>query len=79
MRNPYKVEKTFEFNPGQTYYIQLEVNLADLKLLLHSEAKGIAAIYGLDNTGKINPADVLSDYDESEAYKESATQQAPAL
>lgn len=74
----YSIDKTFEFESEQTYYIQLSVNPAyNLKLI--PQAEGRNAIKSLKNVGKINPADVLSDYDESEAYqaKKPPTQQAP--
>jgi phage-related minor tail protein len=74
----YDIDKTFEFEPGQTYYIQVEVGFS-YSLELIAQAEGRNTIKGLKNVGKINPADVLSDYDESEAYKEPITtqQQAP--
>ena len=70
---------SFQFESGQVYYIQFEIGMLSSTLLPVTEAGGREAIRGLKNTGKINPADVFSDYDESEAYKEPTTtqQQAP--
>ncbi len=55
----YDIDKTFEFEPGQTYYIQVEVGFS-YSLELISQAEGINTIKGLKNVGKINPVDVLS-------------------
>ena len=74
----YSIDKTFEFESEQTYYIQLLVTPAySFKLI--PQAEGRNAIENLKNVGKINPADVLSDYDESEDYqaKKPQTQRAP--
>jgi flagellar biosynthesis GTPase FlhF len=75
----YDVIKTFNFEPGQIYYLQLGVGFS-FSIMLISQAEGRNAMKGLKNVGKINPADVLSDYDESEAYKEKDTSiQYPSL
>jgi len=68
----YDINKSFDFEPGQIYYVQLGVGFS-YKLQLMSQTEGRNAIKGLKNVGKINPADVFSDYDESEAYKEPDT------
>jgi DNA gyrase/topoisomerase IV subunit A len=74
----YGFSNTFEFNPGQIYYIQLLVG-GEEGLELVSQSEGREGIKKLKNTGNINPADVLNDYDETEAYqaKEPPTQRAP--
>ena len=55
----YDIDKIFEFEPGQTYYIQVEVGFS-YSLELIAQAEGRNTIKGLKNVGKINPADVLS-------------------
>ena len=40
-----------------------------------SKIEGRKSIRGLNNVGKLNPADILEDYDESEAYKEIVPKQ----
>lgn len=74
----YGFSQNFEFNPGQIYYIQLLVGMEE-GLEHVSQAEGREGIKKLKNTGNINPADVLSDYDETETYKEPdiSTQKAP--
>ena len=74
----FNVEKTFDFKPSQTYYISYNFTF-DATLQLVPNIDGRAAIIGIKNVGKINPADVLNDYDESEAYKEPPTQQQTPL
>jgi flagellar biosynthesis GTPase FlhF len=75
----YDVIKTIDFEPGKIYYLQLGVGFS-FSIALISQAEGRNAIKGLKNVGKINPADVLIDYDESEAYKEKDTSiQYPSL
>lgn len=71
------IGETFEFEPGQTYYILTKLSLGNMTLLTGTggtitlqhvtEVEGREAIKGLKNVGKINPADVLNDYDETEA------------
>ena len=70
---------TFEFEPNQIYYIDVIVGFGPTIHQLISKAEGRAAMKGLKNVGNTNPVDVLSDYDESEAYKEPATQHVPSL
>ena len=66
------LEKTFEFKPSLTYYISYNFTFdATLEIIPNSD--GRVAIKGIKNTGNINPADVLSDYDETEAYKEDTS------
>ena len=73
---PYNIDKTFEFEPGQTYYIQFLVAY-DANLVLVSQAEARKAIKGLKNIGNISPDNIFSDYDESEAYQEPSTQRTP--
>lgn len=74
----YGFSNTFEFNPGQIYYIQLLVGMEE-GLEHVSQADGREEIKKLKNTGNINPADVLSYNDETKAYqaKEPPIQRAP--
>jgi hypothetical protein len=68
----YDIDKNFNFEPGQLYYIKVGVGFS-YSIELISNTEGRSGIKGLKNIGKINPADVLSDYDESEAYKENTS------
>lgn len=68
----YDIIKTFEFEPGQIYFIQVGVGFS-YSIALISNTEGRSGMKGLKNVGKINPADVFSDYDESEAYKENTS------
>ena len=54
-----------EFEPGQMYYVQLGVGFS-FKILPVSNIDGRSGIKGLRNVGKINPADVFSDYDDDD-------------
>lgn len=74
----YGFSETFEFNSGEIYYIQLLVGGKE-GLGRVSENEGRNGIKQLENTGSINPVDVLSNYDASEAYqvKEQTTQKTP--
>ena len=58
----YGFSKTFEFNPGQIYFIQLLVGAKE-GLVQVSQAEGRRAIVKLKNTGSINLADVLNDHE----------------
>ena len=63
-----EVENTFEFKPGQTYYVSIHWGFSEGVLEIVPNADGRSALKGTTNTGNINPADVLSDYEKVEAH-----------
>ena len=63
-----EVENTFEFKPGQTYYVSIHWGFSGGVLEIVPNADGRSALKGTTNTGNINPADVLSDYEKVEAH-----------
>jgi hypothetical protein len=65
----YDIDRSFDFEPSQIYYIKIGVGFS-FTIELISNTEGRESIKGLKNVGKIHPADVLDDYDESEAFKE---------